>query len=278
MFNKLNIFKTIYKMETQQINNVVVKPIPIPKIPLENIRGSDMFPEIYANIYLSAKKKSGKTSVIYNIIKNCADKNTTVITFCATCKKDKNWIEIRNYLDKKKIPNEFYMGIKDNGNVLQELILDMQTADNSDDEPSESEEEPEIVQFSGKKYKKHKKKKPKIKSPKYIIIFDDISSELKDPNISHLLKTNRHYKAKVILSSQYVNDLVPMARRQIDFYLLFGGINEQKLKEIYMNADLNISEDDYIKLYHDATNEKYNFFYIDTNGEYRRNFNQKYLI
>ena len=93
-----------------------------------------------------------------------------------------------------------------------------------------------------------------------------------------MLKTNRHYKSKCIISSQYVNDLVPMARRQIDYYLLFGGINEQKLKEIYMNADLNISEDHYIKLYLDATNEKYNFFYIDTNGEYRRNFNQKYLI
>jgi hypothetical protein len=264
----------------KQINQVKVKPIPLPVINKENIRGYDLFPEIYSNVFLCAKKKSGKTSTIFHILRKCADKRTNVIVFCSTCQKDRNWIEIKKYLDGKGIINEFHQSIKDDSNDhLGELIDKLQFDVSSEEEQESEEEEPQIVKMDDDSITfKVKKRKPKLISPKYIIIFDDLSLELKEPNLNHLLKTNRHYKAKVLISSQYLNDLLPTARRQIDVYILFGGLNEAKLKEIYANADLNISYEEFETLYHDSTAEKYNFFYVDTNGDYRKNFSHRYIM
>jgi hypothetical protein len=48
-----------------------------------------------------------------------------------------------------------------------------------------------------------------------------------------LLKWNRHYKAKVIISSQWLHDLLPESRKQIDLFLIFKGFPAKKLAEIY---------------------------------------------
>eukprot|EP00732_Lithocolla_globosa_P003743 Lithocolla_globosa_v1_NODE_3123_length_1759_cov_28.126761.p2 type:complete len:157 gc:universal NODE_3123_length_1759_cov_28.126761:861-1331(+) len=131
----------------------------------------------------------------------------------------------------------------------------------------------------GEKHIVVKKKKPKKISQKYMIIIDDLSLELKDPQVASLLKTNRHFKSKVLISSQWVNDVAPMGRRQFDYVLLFGGINKEKLEALYINADLNIEFDQFMELYKDGTREKYNFFYMDTNGgKYRHNWNIEYDI
>lgn len=258
------------------INDVKVVPINVPKLDEKRIVGSKVFPEIYANIYISAKKMSGKTNAIFTIIKQCCDKNSNVIVFCSTCNKDTNWIEIKKYLEIHDIPSKFYDSIVDGeANHLKELIEIMSV----EDEPEEEEEidlEPHLI-FADEEIR-IKLKKPKKISQKYLIIFDDISAELKDPNVSVLLKQNRHYKSKVIISSQYVNDIVPQSRRQIQYYLLFGGINDLKLNELYTNMDLPITFIKFCELYKDATKERFNFFYVDTSGKYRKNFNLAYVI
>ena len=43
----------------------------------------------------------------------------------------------------------------------------------------------------------------KKKEPVYIVIFDDLSSELKDKAVPYFMKRNRHFKTLCILSSQY---------------------------------------------------------------------------
>ncbi len=117
-------------------------------------------------------------------------------------------------------------------------------------------------------------KKPRKLAPEVIFVFDDMASQLKDPNVTQLLKTNRHYKSKVIISSQYLKDMLPEARRQIDYWIMFGGIPEEKLETIREDADLAVSQPEFSAIYHFATREKYNFLYIDaTNGTFRRNFN-----
>lgn len=246
----------------------------------DKILGYDLFPEIYSNLFLVARKKSGKTSTIYNIIKHCCNKESNVIVFCATYEKDMAWIKIQEYLDKKEIPSEFHMSfINDDGvNKLAELIETLK----SEKELVEEEEEPEEPTLAevmfGEDRVVIKKKKPKKISQKYMIIIDDLSMELKNPFVSALLKTNRHYKSKVIISSQWPNDIPPQARRQIDYILLFSGINHEKLEQLFNNADLNIEFDQFLKLYKDATQERYNFFYIDTSGRYRQNFNIEYDV
>ena len=78
-------------------------------------------------------------------------------------------------------------------------------------------------QQSEKQSKKKKSKKAKFLAPEYMIIFDDLISELKSRSLFSLLKPHRHFKAKLIISSQWLNDLLPESRKQIDLFLLFKG-------------------------------------------------------
>ena len=44
-----------------------IEPIPVPIIKPESTLGYELFQELYANIFMCAKKKSGKTNVIFKI-------------------------------------------------------------------------------------------------------------------------------------------------------------------------------------------------------------------
>lgn len=261
----------------KKINDITVKPIPLKRINPKDVKGAELFPEIYANIYINARKKSGKTTVLYNTVKHCADQNTTVIIFCSTALKDASYTELQKMMTHKKIPFEVHTSIKDDdadhlGELLIKLEYDVSEDDNDNDDVEEKT--PEIIHISDEEIRVKKKRKPKKISQKYLIIFDDISSELKDQNISKLVKQNRHYKCKVIISSQYLNDIAPMARRQMDYYILFSGMNNDKLEELFKNADLNITFDEFVEMYHIATSDKYNFYYIDSaDCSFRQNFN-----
>jgi hypothetical protein len=112
-----------------------------------------------------------------------------------------------------------------------------------------------------------------------IFVFDDLSGELQNKYISVLLKQNRHYKAKVIISSQYYNDITKQTRQQIDYILLFPKIPIERLETIYSELDLSIQYAIFLKCYQYATKGKYNFLYIDVRDEQlRKNFNQKFII
>ena len=117
-------------------------------------------------------------------------------------------------------------------------------------------------------------RKPKYRSPEYLIILDDLSTELKSTSVTALLKKNRHFKAKIILSSQYLNDLLPAARKQLDYAILFRGHSEKKIAEIHRDLDVSIPVEEFYRVYKFATEEPYSFLYVDTvSGTFRRNFN-----
>lgn len=63
--------------------------------------GDDWFKNHQANIGIIAKKNSGKTNVIGNILKHMAGKNTKFMIFAATVNKDPCWIKIIEQLNKK---------------------------------------------------------------------------------------------------------------------------------------------------------------------------------
>eukprot|EP00732_Lithocolla_globosa_P002041 Lithocolla_globosa_v1_NODE_1204_length_2791_cov_31.125457.p1 type:complete len:272 gc:universal NODE_1204_length_2791_cov_31.125457:1384-2199(+) len=263
-----------------KINKISVKALPVstPSDPAK-IKGYDLFPNLYSNIFICSKKRSGKTCTIATILKNTADKHSNVIVFCSTFEKDDNWIAIKKYLESKKIPNEFYSCIHEE-DALENIIEIMKNSEEKEEESDEEEKEPPLVIFEDDNIRVKKKKyKPKKLSPKYILIFDDVSTDLRHKNIAKLLKIHRHLKSKIILSSQWFNDLDPASRRQIDYFLIFNGINNEKLEQLYHNADLTISYEMFSQIYRDATKDKYNFMYIDVNSDnYRKNFNQKYIF
>jgi len=272
---------------TKKINNKVVRPIPVNSIDPSKIKGYDLFPNIYANIFICAKKKSGKTSAIAKILRECIDKETRVFVFCPTHNKDESYKKIKMMLDFKEVRNFFFDSIVDEEGVDNLNLIIEELLKESDESEDEEEEEQEIdlnelvVNYDDPNEirVKVKKKKPGKIAQKIIVIFDDISTELKNKNIPKLLKTNRHFRSKVIISSQYLHDVEPGSRRQFDYWILFGGHDESKLEMVHNNASLSQDFESFKKIYDFATSKKYDFLYIDANqNEYRRNFNEKIIL
>ena len=263
----------------EKVNNIVVRPIKTEKKDERPVKGSELFNMLYANIYVNAKKRSGKTTTIFRIIKECVNKDTIVVVFCSTYLKDDNWIAIREYLDNHEIPNLFYHSIFDGKtNILKEFIEDEERF--VEQMPDEEEEKDNFVLGFNETDDeiRIKKRKSKYATPKYFIIFDDLSDEIKNASIAMMVKKHRHILTKCLFSSQYVLDLNPQSRRQMDYLILFPGINEEKLKQIYDQSDLKPTLEQFIEIYKHATKDKYNFLYVDTNNsDFRRNFNSKLI-
>ena len=66
----------------KQINNQYVKAIPIPDEDTRPIKGYDICEEVYANIFLCARKKSGKTSALFKILKECSASIGDFLKYC----------------------------------------------------------------------------------------------------------------------------------------------------------------------------------------------------
>src|SRR4051794_34092842 len=90
---------------TKKVNNCKVRTIPDERIEDKRpIKGYEMCCHLYANIYLVAKKNSGKTTIIYNILERCAGRDTVVFAFVSTLNNDANWIAIKKLCEDKGMP------------------------------------------------------------------------------------------------------------------------------------------------------------------------------
>ena len=274
----------------ETINHEKVSPIPMfGGGPVDNrpVKGANLFPEIYSNIFICSKKKTGKTSVIFKILKDCIGRDTNIIVFCSTLHKDNSYKSMRKYFEEKG--NNFigYTSFKEDGvDQLFELVKHLQ--DKAEQEEEEEDKEVPIVKPTIKlnfgdpeeaEGKPKKKKKEKFRAPEYIIVCDDISGELKNPALESLLKANRHYKMKVVIASQWPNDLLPSQIKQMDYILLFRGHPIEKLQKIYKDADISIPFSAFYKMYKTCTSIPYGFLYIDTNQEkFRQCFNRQFFL
>lgn len=266
-------------IQLKKINKEVVKPIPLKKINEEEIKGYCLFPNVYSNIFLVARKKSGKTSTIFKIIKKCVGKKSIVYMFATTVYKDPNLVHIYKYLKKRKIEVHKYLSLLHLPDILQNLQV-VDPYDGDSDSDKEEGQNQQLIEFGNEDDdQKIREYKPKKVYPEHIFIFDDLGDMMRDKTLNTLLKTNRHYKAKVILSSQYFLDLTPEARKQIDYMLIYGGTSLDKLEAMYKDSDLTIPFDLFLQLYEDATKDKYNFLYVDVREDkFRKNFDKEYIL
>ena len=255
---------------TKSINDFEVEPVKIDETPKENILGYDMFPILYNNIFCIAKKKSGKSNVIYIILDKGADKRTNILFFVPTFHRDAVYRKMAEMLDRKGIHYQVFSDIIDDGvNILDDIIKDLEA-------PDEIVNEGTTIKTMFGVQHKPRTKKPRKLSPKHIIVLDDCGSSLKNSGVTKLLKINRHLHARVIISSQHQGDMFQQAFRQIDNIIIFKGLSQniEKLEQIYRNADLSISFEVFVEIYRFATLKPYSFLYIDTrNNQYRVNFN-----
>ena len=280
----------------KQINCQYVKPIPIPDEDHRPIKGFDICEEVYANIFLCARKKSGKTSALFKILKECSSKKTIIIVFCSTAYKDKNWIQIRKYFEQKGMDIRVFTSIYEDGqDQLANLVEDLkreakeeeQKANRSEDEMDDIDKCDDILARLGsgqasREEKEEPEKKPrrsKYQAPEYIIVFDDLSSELKSGSLLSLLKFNRHFKSKLIISSQWLHDLLPESRKQIDLFLIFKGFPDDKVALIYKDCDSGVPFDTFLRIYKKATKKPHSSMYVDTRSDqFRCNFDKQFII
>jgi hypothetical protein len=237
------------------------------------------------------------------LIKKTTDKNTKFYIFSATAFKDPTWKAIINFLEDRGNEIEVYTSIiEDGANILQDIINELEEISKAEHEEKKKAQEAKemekyrtaqekmlailnnraLIEKAFKDDEEDEKKtyKPKKMSPELFFILDDQGAMLQDKAVSKLMKiTARHNLSKVILSTQYTHDIRPDARGALDFVILFGGHTIEKLEVIHKDMDLGISFDLFMKLYKDATEERYNFLYIDVaKVEFRKNLNEKYTI
>lgn len=268
----------------KQINNIKIKPLLVGgSLPVEKIKGGELFSEGngYNNIYLLAKKKSGKTTVVSKILKECCSKRTNVVIFCSTVNKDDSYKHIIKMLEKKGCNVLKYTSLNEDGENKLDVIIQEIQKEAEKEEQEEPKPKMKYIRVDGDSDDEieRKPRKEKKLSPEWCFLFDDLGEELKSPSVESFLKKNRHYKAKVIISSQWLNQLRPGSIANLDYMLIWKNIPEDKLKECYNKIDLSIDFNEFLWLYNDATYEKYNFLYIDIRNEkFRKNFNKEYFI
>lgn len=273
----------------KQINNIKVGKIQTGNGgPAKPVRGASIFAEPYANVFLLAKKKSGKTTLLTKILKKCAGPHTKLVFMVSTIDKDDIYKHIVEYFEKKGNEVKTYTTVNEGkgknriSHIEEELGL---LAPDEDEE--EDEDTPDACPFinfgescQSKEDKPAKKKKREdtFLSPEIIFILDDQGTLLRNQDVSNLLKKNRHYKSKVLISSQYLHDLRPEAISQLDYFIVFGKQPEDKLKRMWRTLDLALTYDEFKERYHQATDERFSFLYIDLlNEKYRIKLDREFI-
>ena len=119
-----------------------------------------------------------------------------------------------------------------------------------------------MVLFPKEESIERKQRKPKRLAPEYVFIFDDLGNDLRHQSITQLFKTSRHYKAQVIVSSQYIHDLSNSCIKHLDYTLIFKLFNREKLLVLFEALDLSINFEQFERLYIDATAKPFNFYML----------------
>ncbi|DAC81601.1 TPA_asm: FtsK [Physarum slime mold MELD virus] len=261
-------------IKDKKINNQQIEVIPTNDPPPERIHGYDVVPKLYGNVFMCAKKGSGKTNVVWHILKNCADKDLYVYIFSGTVHNDSNWEHIAKELTRRGIGYEMHL---DTSELLQ--IIDSLRVDTPDDANGKTDL-PEIFRkFVDIKIKKKNEKIICITC--YFFVFDDMSEELKSRRIKTLIKQHRHYKSKVIVSSHYPNDLEPGCQKQGDMWILFAGHGGDKLEMMRqaMSLGKEIDEKKFNEIYDHATAAPYSFLnVVPVKNRFMQNFNTELII
>jgi hypothetical protein len=262
------------------LNNISVKPIvDCNPTDITKIKGYKLIPSNYWTLFICSKKKSGKTSLINEIVKKCTDKRTIMWIFCSTYKIDTSWIEIIKMLENRGNQVNLFDTIQEGRENVLDTILDGLSEET--EAPTKKEdlpppEKPTFEIFKGKGMKEKKEYKPKKTAPKNLFIFDDISSQLKNPAVARLLKQHRHSGSSCIISSQYLHDIRPESTLQIDYFFAFRSFSLEKLEYIHKVLDLSIEFEKFWNLYKHATEQPFNFLYMNVRTEeFRQNFNKK---
>ena len=287
-------------IQIERINNLKVKPI---KITEDNrpVKGGDILGKSpYINIMEVAPTAGGKTTTTNTILMHCVmPRKTIIVAFVPSIYNDENWIEIRERLQDMGNTVVIHTSLKDDeGNDLLKQYVKF-LSDKAEEEEQRrleaknciriSKHEKVCINMPKDEEEKRAEREPRCKYAKYIFIFDDISDELKMKSYVALMKKARHYCILTITSTQDAKDITPATIKQMRLWLLFKGIDDERLMHIYSKLGIKLSFADFKRLYDQATQDyydpndkkwyRYNFLYFAPRElEFRRNFRDRLVI
>lgn len=282
----------------EKINKIKVVSTPRPPVDESKIAAFDMFQRVSCNIAIIGSTTSGKTTVLLNIIKKAVSKKTNVIVFASCHNVDETYLEIGEFLEKKKCKVSMFTDIyedneDDHGNVvgkpfnmLNKIRKELEDGMSEDEAPHPPEPlmgkvrfgiQPEPVRpppLSQEEKEKLKEKKPKGKQ--YCELFmalDDLGDLLRDRSLFKWLKESRQFKAKTVLLMHSPINLEPQSISQLQYILIFDGFSDEAIEVLYQKIGFKIDFPSFLQAYKFATTIKYDFFYIDrVANQLRRNF------
>ena len=252
-------------MLTKKINDGIrIKPVKVPL--LAPSKQQNIFPDSrWINCYILSKKRSGKTTLIYNIVKQMMknDKDLLVFIFAPTAHCDPIYIKLQEPPKKKKQvePSNFMVKVlhQDDHVVLPSRVVADDTLDNIKD----------LLEH---------RETPGNSDNDIVIIVDDMSTDMRKPIIDKLCKRGRHTHSWNLISTQYYADLCPSSRKQIDWFICFDGETPESLQEIHHDTGIKLPFLKFYELYLDATSEKYSPFVVDIrNGRFMKGFHEQYI-
>lgn len=282
-------------LHLRRINNQKVLPV-ITKVPRpDQIVGGEVLPKLFCNVFIAGRKGSGKTTSLFHILKECLGPQTTLVVFSNTHSNDPTWGIIKGWLASRGFATEFYSSIgtgKKGDPSHLDTLIDRFEAEGKEREKKKkaskaarkaSKPSPNVLALIDAGFDEEQPIAPKerLKAPAYIIVFDDISAELRNGKaISRLLKQHRHYGCKVIVSTQDLTDIDPTSKNQMDFFLLYHGFGLERFqKHLYDTLDLGgqVSSEKLHSIYHAVTRGTPGaFMMIDKDGpRFRRDFDHQ---
>ncbi len=199
---------------------------------------NDIFPSMPCGILIIGRSGAGKSQAMVNIVTN---PNL-----------------LGNYF------NEIYL--LTDAKPDKELIKDLNL-----------EKENIITDFDEEKVKSIMDKQEKIiqeetfkKSPKVLLVFDDILSNqkfLKSKTLTRLATANRHFNISYIFCSQYYKKLPAVVRVNARYYMIFPSSMSECEKIAEELCPPQMSKKQFIKYLQHATSKKYSFLSINANSE-----------
>lgn len=258
----------------------------------KNWKGSNILDRRFFVFGILGKRRSGKSTLVYNLIEKFATKNTIVLFFVHTFHKDENYKEMRDMLDKKGILYQHYDDIVDG--VVEFMEEQKNDKQNREDDVGEQKSTYSISNtiinnlitdmITGKTQMEEdsmgtvasSKRKKKPEPLEYIIVFDDVSDSLRETAVKKLIKNSFHYRSKIILATQGHADFSPDIYANLDYLALYKNFNEYALEHIYNKIELTIDFERFKELYHRITDGSYDFLFIDRNNDsFRINLDKK---
>lgn len=116
--------------------------------------------------------------------------------------------------------------------------------------------------------------------PQSVLIVDDsigsvlFSPSKRNPFVNFFIRS-RHQGCSIILSTQHWGGLNRSLRANATFFVIFKMNDKKQLYQIYLELAHKMDFEQFLEVFHRATEEKYSFLFVDLEKDIvRRNFNE----